>query len=256
MRRRPALTWDEVKEIDQKYRARLRSLITVDGAVESYVHALWRAWELGNTYVFYFTDNGWRMGNHALHSGKNTPYTEDVESPLVVRGPHVAQNTRSYRLVSNTDLAPTFAEIANASPTSSVDDRSILPLMRSQDVPWRDALLVESKNPYPWPRGWPAYKAVRTSTYAFHFYPETGEEKLYDLDADPYQLQSVHDDPDYAEVKSTLKSKLAALKRSRTARVRRAKPLRMEGSRHVGNFREFASTICRPAYTLAHLARD
>jgi hypothetical protein len=53
---------------------------------------------------------------------------------------------------------------------------------------------------------------VRTSTDAFHFYPETGEEGLYDLDADPYQLQSVHDDPAYAEVKATLKSKLAALK--------------------------------------------
>ena len=79
-------------------------------------------------------------------------------------------------------------------------------------MPWRSALLVEGKNPYPWPRGWPAYKAVRTRSYAYHFYPETGEEELYDLDADPYQLHSVHDDPAYAEVKATLKSKLAALK--------------------------------------------
>lgn len=81
VRRAPALTWDKVKEIDQKYRARLRSLITVDGTVESYIHALWGARELDNTYVFYFTDNGWHMGNHALPYGKNTPYTEDMEFP-------------------------------------------------------------------------------------------------------------------------------------------------------------------------------
>jgi N-acetylglucosamine-6-sulfatase len=53
---------------------------------------------------------------------------------------------------------------------------------------------------------------VRTSSYACHYYPETGEEEIYDLNADPYQLQSIHDDPAYAEVRAALKSRLAALK--------------------------------------------
>lgn len=212
VRNLPAVTQDEAKEIDQKYRARLRSLLTVDGTVGKYVSALAGAGELSNTYIFYFTDNGWHMGNHALLMGKNTPYTEDVKFPLIIRGPHVAPNTKDGRLVSNTDLAPTFAEIANASPTSSVDGRSILPLMRGQEEPWRDALLVEGKSPYPLSQSWPAYKAVRTRSYAYHFYPETGEEELYDLKVDPYQVKSVHDNPAYAEVKATLQSRLAALK--------------------------------------------
>jgi len=207
------ITPAQQKEIDQKYRARLRSLLTVDDAVGSYVRALWRAGELRNTYVFYFTDNGWHMGNHALPpKGKNTPYTEDVEFPLIVRGPQVAPNTVDDRLVSNIDLAPTFADIANTSPASSVDGRSVVPLMKGQDVPWRDALLVEGKSGQPWPQGWPAYKVVRTGSYAYHYYPETEEEELYDLAADPYQLQSLHDDPAYADVKATLRARLETLK--------------------------------------------
>ena len=215
VRRLPAVTWDRAKKMDQQYRARLRSLITVNGAVESYIHSLWRARELDNTYVFFFTDNGWHMGNHALPSGKNTPYTEDVEFPLIVRGPKVAPNTKEDRLVSNIDFAPTFADIANVSPTSSVDGRSILPLLRGQDTVWRDALLVEGKGDALLLEGKgkiPIYKEVRTTSFAYHYYPDTEEEELYDLKADRYQLQSRHNDPDYAEVKTTLQSRLQTLK--------------------------------------------
>lgn len=209
VRKQPELTDDEKREIDRKYRARLRSLLTVDDAVGSYVRALSRAGELSDTYVFYFTDNGWHMGNHALEAGaKNTPYTEDVEFPLIVRGPQVAPDTTDRRIVSNTDLAPTFADIANASPTSSVDGRSIVPLLRGRDVPWRDALLVEGQGS----ARRPIYKAVRTKSHAYHYYRGTGEEELYDLDADPYQLESLHDDPAYSEVEATLRARLETLK--------------------------------------------
>jgi N-acetylglucosamine-6-sulfatase len=139
--------------------------------------------------------------------GKNTPYTEDVESPLIVWGPQIAPNTKDNRLVSNIDVAPTFAEIANTSPTSSVDGRSILPLLRGQEVPWRTALLVEGQGGQV-----PIYKAVRTNSFAYHYYPGTEEEELYDLIADPYQLQSRHDDPAYTETKATLRSRLEMLK--------------------------------------------
>ena len=202
-----------------QYRARLRSLLTVDDTVEAYVRLLSNKGELDNTYIFYFTDNGFHMGNHALpdiqqgKGGKNTPYTEDVEFPIIVRGPGIAPNTTNYNLVSNTDFAPTFADIANARPSSSVDGRSFLPLMKGQNVPWRDALLVEGKHNKPWPKGWLAtYKAVRTTDYAYHYYPDTGEEELYDLKADPYQLQSRHDDPAYADVKVALRARLQLLK--------------------------------------------
>jgi N-acetylglucosamine-6-sulfatase len=216
----PSATLKMVRNMSVQYRARLRSLLTVDDAVEEYVRLLWNKRELDNTYIFYYSDNGFHLGNHALPNvkqgkgGQATPYTEDIEFPLIVRGPGIASNTTELGLVSNTDLAPTFADTANASPTSSVDGRTLLPLMRGQDVAWRDALLVEGGKPSkPWPESWLAtYKVVRTREYAYHYYPTTGEEELYDLKADPYQLQSVHDDPAYADVKAALESRLAALK--------------------------------------------
>jgi len=219
VRQLPSVTPEMEEKLNVQYRARLKSLLTIDDTVEEYVQVLSDNGELDNTYIFYFTDNGYHMGNHALPDnsqgigGKNTPYTEDVEFPLIVRGPGIAPNTTNYRLVSSTDLAPTFADIADASPTHSADGRSLLPLMQGQSVPWRDALLVEGKHDKPWPEGFIAtYKVVRTKDYAYHYYPDTGEEELYDLKADPYQLQSRHDDPAYADVKATLRARLETLK--------------------------------------------
>jgi N-acetylglucosamine-6-sulfatase len=85
----------------------LRSLITVDEAVEQYVRVVWNNGELANSYIFYFSDYGFHMGNHALpnvtegRGGKNTPYTENVEFPLIVRGPGITPNTSDHHLVSS-----------------------------------------------------------------------------------------------------------------------------------------------------------
>jgi hypothetical protein len=40
---------------------------------------------------------------------------------------------------------------------------------------------------------------------------KTGEKELYDLNNDPYEVQSLHDDPDYAAVKTNLANRLHRL---------------------------------------------
>jgi len=66
------------------------------------------------------------LGEQRLDYGKLTPYETDTGFPLVIRGPGVPQGTTSKRLVGNHDIAPTFAQIANASVPSFVDGRSFL----------------------------------------------------------------------------------------------------------------------------------
>ena len=78
-------------------------------------------------------------------------------------------------------------------------------------MPWRDALLLEgrnSKSSFP-------YKAVRTNRFAYHRYPTTGEEELYDLGADPYQLRSRHDDPALANTEGHPQVEASGLERLR-----------------------------------------
>jgi arylsulfatase A-like enzyme len=59
----------------------------VDREVAELVATLAREGELSNTYIFFTSDNGYHMGEHRLQAGKMTPYTTDVNVPLIVRGP-------------------------------------------------------------------------------------------------------------------------------------------------------------------------
>ena len=66
------------------------------------------------------------------------------------------------------------------------------------------------------------YRGVRTDRYAYMRYPN-GEQELYDLERDPFELQSRHADPAYAGVRSRLSTLLGRL-RDCDANVCRSRP--------------------------------
>jgi hypothetical protein len=96
--------------------------------------------EMGpNTYLFFTSDNGFHLG---VHPGKGTPAETDIRVPLVVVGPGVVAGDDAH-FALNIDLAPTVAELAGIAPPDPVDGRSLVPLLRGADPPWRDSFTVE-----------------------------------------------------------------------------------------------------------------
>lgn len=141
----PQLNSTQIKDIDKLYRARRQSLLAVDEMVQSIVNTLQAKGQLGSTYIFFTSDNGFHQGQHRLESGKNTAFEEDLIVPLSVRGPGVPHRTVDY-FTANVDYAPTFAEIGGAAAPGFVDGRSLMPLLRGQNPSsWRQALLLEHK---------------------------------------------------------------------------------------------------------------
>jgi N-acetylglucosamine-6-sulfatase len=56
----------------------------------------------------------------------------------------------------------------------------------------------------------PGFEAIRTGRYIYAEHTN-GEKELYDLQNDPYELQSLHNDPAYASVRSDLAARLNQL---------------------------------------------
>src|SRR5829696_9135976 len=136
------LSEEEVSNIDDYYRQRLESMLAIDEMVGSLVEELEEAGELDNTYIFFTSDNGRFQGEHRIQSTKNRPYEESARVPLFIRGPAIPAGTNTDKLTLNTDLAPTFAELAGAS--FAADGRSLAPLLRGEEpASWRSSVLLE-----------------------------------------------------------------------------------------------------------------
>ncbi len=146
------------------------------------------------------SDNGLMRGEHRRGDAKNNPYEEASHVLLLVRGPGIAPGTRVSALALNTDFFATFADIAG--DHTDRDGRSLLSLLNgSAPTSWRNQLHFEN------PGG---YYGIRTERYKYVEWDE-GETELYDLQDDPYELESIHADADPALVED-LKAKLDTLK--------------------------------------------
>jgi hypothetical protein len=110
---------------DHYYRERLRSLQAVDEIIDGVIKRLEKYGVLDNTYIFFSSDNGFHIGQHRLQPGKHCGFEEDINVPLIVRGPNVPKGAVSDLVTTHTDLAPTFLSIANGLMRPDFDGAAI-----------------------------------------------------------------------------------------------------------------------------------
>jgi arylsulfatase A-like enzyme len=211
IRARPPLGETNTAEMTQTYRKRLQSLLSVDEGVAKVIAALKRSGRLDDTLIVFTSDNGWLQGQHRIQNAKELPYEPSIRVPLVVRGPGVAANAHLSQLVMNVDLAPTLLDAAHVAPTLVQDGRSLLPLFAAPATVWNRDILLE-RGPGGNNTGTTRlYTGIRTDRFVYIEYA-SGERELYDLQADPFQLESKHADPAYASVQADLAARLARLR--------------------------------------------
>jgi len=128
IKRLPQLTEKVVEYNDGFYRARLQALQAVDELIESIVNRLEAHGILDNTYIIYTTDNGFHISQHRLNPGKECGYEEDINIPLIIRGPDVGVGEEANIVTAHTDLAPTILKIARGDWKRGDFDGSPIPL--------------------------------------------------------------------------------------------------------------------------------
>jgi N-acetylglucosamine-6-sulfatase len=208
------LTSSQISAINKRHENRVESLQAVDDLVEGIVNTLNSrtpngAIPMDNTYVLLTSDNGFHHGEHRIPKQKWRPYEEDINMPLLVRGPGVAAGSTTYKLALNTDYLPTFTDLAGAQSPAYVDGRSLRPVLDGTVTTWRSAILPEAAANYS-----PAYEGIRTISTGGVLkrkYVEYvgGVKELYNLDTDPYELTNSYHP---TTPPSDLGSRLQALK--------------------------------------------
>jgi N-acetylglucosamine-6-sulfatase len=195
-------------------------MLGVDWAVKRVIDELRAQGRLDNTLLIFTADNGMGWGEHRL-PGKRSPYATPV--PLYMAWPaRWGSERRVVRdHISNIDFAPTFCAIGGCQMGPYPDGQrradgvNILPLLdgRVSNL-GRDAVLergaaVDGTLP------WTALRTTASHPAGLWHYVEydTGEQELYDLEADPWELQNLAYDPATEALRASLASRLAELRR-------------------------------------------
>jgi N-acetylglucosamine-6-sulfatase len=191
IRSRPKLRAESIAQIDAMHENRVESLQAVDDLAKGVVSMLQSAGELESTYIFFTSDNGWHSGEHRIPSGKWRPYEESVHMPLLVRGPGIAADSTTGKLVVNTDYLPTFTDLAGVRRPPYVDGRSLRPVLMRNATRWRTAILLEGPSHISTGKlSVPAYSGIRASSGSKYVEYEGGQKELYSLKSDPYERSS------------------------------------------------------------------
>ncbi|KAI0408252.1 alkaline-phosphatase-like protein [Xylaria palmicola] len=189
---------------DHYYRQRLRALQAVDELVDGLVARLEAYGILDDTYIVYSSDNGFHIGQHRLQPGKTCGYEEDINVPLIVRGPGVAAGYATNIVTSHTDLAPTFLALLGI-PLRGGFDGEPIPVAEAAiraagrtrrehaSVEYWGLAISEGAHQQLYRRH-NTYKAIRLSGRGYSLYYAVwcnNEHELYDMTVDPGQMNNL-----------------------------------------------------------------
>jgi arylsulfatase A-like enzyme len=169
----------------------LRALQAVDALVGHIVDTLAERGSLADTAIVYTSDNGHSWGEHRWLN-KLVPHDESIRVPLVIRAPGTAPGTRT-ELVANIDIAPTIAALARVDPPAALPGRSLLPLLAGGTWPDERTVTLEAvqvRRRDSRAVKVPSYCGIRLNSLSYVQYA-TGEEELYDLTRDRYQMHNL-----------------------------------------------------------------
>lgn len=205
----------------------LRCVAALDEGVETVLGALRDRGQWDDTVTIYASDQGFYLGEHGWFD-KRFMYEESLRMPLVLSYPaKVAPGQEVASLVANVDLGQTILDFAGVDAPERMQGYSLVPLLTDDPTAVvRDAHYYryyehDDNMHHVW-----AHYGIRTERYKLIYYyadgmglPNTSgvsyppEWELFDLERDPYELRSVHLDPEYAGVRAELTRRLEELQR-------------------------------------------
>lgn len=216
----------------------------MDAQVGAILEALERDGLADSTIVIWTTDHG-----DGLPRAKRELFDSGIRVPMIIRWPEAMRpaeftpGDRDERLISFVDLTAAMLALAHVSDPGPLAGRDFLSPEtaprryvfaardRIDDTPDRQRAVRDARFKYIWsdhpdlPGGHPsafrdnlrivralraAYEAGRLDADQRRWFEAPGTERLFDLEADPYELRDVSGDPAYSEPLERMRSALSA----------------------------------------------
>lgn len=166
-----------------------------------------------NTVIVFVSDHGDGSGAHKWNQ-KTLLYDETVRVPCIISDPGTARPERidSEHLVNTgLDLLPTFCDYAGIEPPEGIRGRSLRPLVEDRPVAWRDQVVAETDLYRVYGASGGVYgRMLRTERCKYIVYSEGKlREQLFDMQADPGEMNNLAVDPAFAAILEDHRRRLA-----------------------------------------------
>lgn len=174
----------------------------MDGYMGQILRTLRELGQLDNTIVIFSADQGIAVGSHGL-LGKQNLYDAGMKVPLIFAGPGIPKG-QSDALTYLLDVYPTICDFAGAPLPPGIDGRSFKDVITGQAKGKRDELFFAYRH---------LQRAWRDERWKIIRYPAVNVTQLFDLQADPEEMNNLANDPAQAARVSQMLAKLNAAQR-------------------------------------------
>lgn len=190
---------DPVPNFDTLYHDFAEGVAAIDESVGRVLDYLEENGLAENTLVVYMGDNGFHLGEHGFYD-KRDAFEESIRVPMLVWAPGMIEpGTRIEEMIANIDIAPTIHDLVGSEIPGDMQGESFLPLLRGENIPWRDEILYE----YYWEWNFPATPSVfalRGDRYKYVYYHGTWDKNsFHDLETDPHERHNLINVPAYQD---------------------------------------------------------
>ena len=160
-----------------------------------------------NTLIVFAGDNGLAVGQHGL-LGKQNLYEHSIRVPMILSGPGVPMNKKTDGFTYLSDITPTIFDYLQLPRPSSVEGRSLLPVIQDPSKKVRSSIY----NVYGhWSRSIKSEDGFKLIVYNVDGIATT---QLFNLKIDPWEIKDLSKEPVYREkimqMRNLLKQQMAA----------------------------------------------
>jgi arylsulfatase A-like enzyme len=163
-----------------------------------------------NTIVVFSSDHGEMMGSHGMRPFmKQLAWDASIKVPFLIHYPGIGKNKGAVvnAPINTPDILPSLLAMSGLEIPESVEGEDLSDLIKSTDPNVDRAALVMNVCPFTSEYKYHEYRAIRTKQFTYARTPE-GASKLFDNDKDPYQMNNLLDQSEYAELQKDLDAKL------------------------------------------------
>jgi arylsulfatase A-like enzyme len=193
---------DAVRQMNADY---YRYISYLDAQIGRILKALAASPFATNTIVVFSADSGVARGSHGLIGKQNLYEYDSVRVPLIMAGPGIPADTTTAALCYLYDVLPTLGAMCGVPPPPKSEGLDLSTVLREDGQTGRSSLVFAYQN---------VQRALATRDWKLILYPKVNRTQLFNIQNDPYEIDDLAGDPQYAarvaEMTAQLKTELLA----------------------------------------------